>query len=327
MDEKPNIREQITRQYSELDGLEALIREQLSSQISSENSEQQNNLSTKLAMVSAMRQGLDAGIPLSSHAIQASMSDIVANASTEQTRDKKYSNIASVIGEIAVREAELASEAKEFRDYEHESFGNIQANAEAQGIDISEIEAKRDALLKDREAAIAAGDTLGSYKSDVGLAQNNMDGLDAVGASEAEKKAAKEQYDRAQARYMEQAKIEAERKAHAMGLTGEQRQAYVATAVETAETALEEQQSQIGQQLGVNEPIQLEDKAARVTILGQEKAAINEMTKSADVVTDSFAPLIEGMPQNAFEFDEADLLDDKVSNLAPLSGNGPQQLG
>lgn len=325
MSEKNNIREQITRQNTELDGLEALIREQMIASISG-GSDLQDTLDTKLAMISAMRAGLAAGIPLSSQAIQASMAEITTNATAHQAKDQKGINIAAALGEIAARESDLAREAEDFRNYEAQSYAAIQASAAAQGIDITDIEAERDKLIKDRDAAIAAGDTLGGYKADVGLAQTNIDGLDAVGASDTDKQAAQDQRDQAYARYLEQVELEAQRKANEIGLSGDHAQNYITASVITAKEELDTQQERIAQQAVIHDSPQLDDKTSIHVDMASKQAGIEQEKANVQIASGDFAPLVEGIPAKGFDFDEADLMDDKAPNSGlPVEQQGPRE--
>ena len=131
----PNTQATLAHQNAELDGFETLIREQLSASRSSDN-DHQSLLEGKLAMLSAMRAGLAAGIPISTQAIQASMADVVSLSVTDSKKDR-HTAIASVIAETLEAERRLNIEAEAFHNYEAQSYITILSLAEAKGIDLS----------------------------------------------------------------------------------------------------------------------------------------------------------------------------------------------
>ena len=52
-----------------------------------------------------------------------------------------------------------------------------------------------------------------------------------------------------------------------------------------------------------------------------DESSISSLKETAELVTNAFAPLTNEATANSFDFDEADLLDDKAPNL----GQSPEQ--
>lgn len=148
--------------------------------------------------------------------------------------------------QLAALEQDHAAQSAQFQSFEADMFARIDALAAANGVDASAFHARQRQLLTEYEEAKARGDLAGMLEADALRATNVLQGLEEVGASQAEIDAAREQEQAAQDAYLDQTAIDARREAEAKGMSVEAAQEHVAGEVAQAGAGLEERKEEYG---------------------------------------------------------------------------------